>query len=93
MNPRIKKIRRWNAARFYLSFLLLGFYLSIASVFLFTNYWENFLPKKRYHIGIILGLYGTLRFFIAYIRYNKKKKKINKEIAENVKVKTAGVQN
>lgn len=93
MKSQIKKISRWNAARFYLSFFLLGFYLSIASVFLFTNYWENFLPKKRYIIGIILALYGTIRFFIAYIRYKKKKKKINREIAENVKVTTADIQN
>ena len=66
----------WNKLRFYLSFLLLAFYLSIAFAFFFTNAWVDLLPKGRVVIGIVLFLFGILRFYVAYRRYINKKRKI-----------------
>jgi hypothetical protein len=63
--------------------LLLAFYLTIGSIFLFTDTWADLLPKGREIIGIVLILFGALRFYIAYRRY------INKlaRIATSIKAK------
>jgi len=75
------KIRHvWNKLRFYLSFLLLAFYLIIGGVFLFSDVWADLLPSGRSIIGIVLILFGILRFYIAYRRYANKIKRI-----ENIK--------
>jgi len=62
----------YNKIRFYLSFLLLGFYLVVGGMFLFTEIWADLLPQGRYTIGIILVLFGGIRFYIAYRRYSNK---------------------
>jgi hypothetical protein len=61
-----------NRFRFYLSFLLLGFYLTVGFVFLFTDVWADLVPKGRYLIGALLVLFGLLRFYIAYRRFSSK---------------------
>ncbi len=66
----------WNRIRFYLSFLLLAFYIIIGVLFLFTNQWVDLLPKGRFITGIILTLFGILRFYVAYRRYATKHIKI-----------------
>lgn len=71
-----------NKLRFYSSFLLLVFYIIVGSLFLFTEIWQDLLPKSRFVIGIILILFGILRFYIAYRRY------INKKIKLNISTKT-----
>jgi cytochrome c biogenesis protein CcdA len=58
-----------NKLRFYLSFVLLGFYLTVGFIFLFTEVWADLVPKGRYLIGILLILFGVLRFYVAYRRY------------------------
>ncbi len=99
MSLKIKLKHSWNRLRFYLSFLLFGFYLTIGFLFLFTDTWQDLLPKGRTIIGIVLILFGTLRFYIAYRRYINKilkiktvsetKKGINKSaVAEDEKTKT-----
>jgi len=62
----------YNRIRFYLSFVLLGFYLAVGGMFLFTEIWADLLPKGRYTIGIVLILFGGIRFYIAYRRYSTK---------------------
>jgi hypothetical protein len=76
----------WNRLRFYLSFLLLAFYLFIGTLFLFTNTWIDLLPQGRIIIGITLILFGLLRFYVAYRRYIKKMIRIKSsvKIKENV---------
>jgi cytochrome c biogenesis protein CcdA len=75
----IKSRYVWNKLRFYFSFLLLAFYLVVGGVFLFTNQWADLLPKGRYITGIILTLFGILRFYIAYRRYANKRVKIKEK--------------
>lgn len=72
MGFKIKFKYSWNRLRFYLSFLLLAFYLTIGFTFLFTDTWIDLLPKGRNIVGIVLVLFGILRFYIAYRRYIKK---------------------
>lgn len=72
MSFKIKLKYYWNRLRFYLSFLLLAFYLTIGILFLFTDTWKDLLPKGRGLIGIVLVLFGVLRFYIAYRRYINK---------------------
>lgn len=55
-----------------MSFLLLGFYLTIGFIFLFTNIWADLLPKRRYLIGVLLVLFGALRFYVSYVRFTNK---------------------
>jgi hypothetical protein len=75
----------WNKLRFYFSFPLLAFYLAVGGVFLFTDQWADLLPKGRYITGIILTLFGILRFYIAYRRYANKQRKIKEKLLkENV---------
>lgn len=62
----------WNRLRFYLSFLLFAFYFTIGILFLFTDTWIDLMPKGRSIIGIVLILFGVLRFYIAYRRYINK---------------------
>lgn len=62
----------YNRIRFYLSFLLLGFYLVVGILFLFTEIWADLLPQGRFVIGIVLILFGSVRFYIAYRRYKNK---------------------
>ena len=76
MTTRIKIKKRWNALRFYLSFLLLLFYFVVGGIFLFSDIWADLLPQGRSIIGIILILFGALRFYIAYRRYATKNKTI-----------------
>jgi cytochrome c biogenesis protein CcdA len=61
-----------NKLRFYLGFLLLGFYLTVGFIFLFTTIWSDLLPKARFLIGILLILFGALRFYVGYVRYSNK---------------------
>ncbi|MCE3281112.1 MAG: hypothetical protein K0S44_3303 [Bacteroidetes bacterium] len=61
-----------NRVRFYLSFLLLGFYLTVGFIFLFTEVWADLVPKGRYLIGLLLIIFGILRFYIAYRRFDNK---------------------
>ncbi len=75
----------WNALRFFLSFFLLAFYLIIGALFLFTNVWADLLTKGRFITGLILTLFGILRFYVAYKRYANKKIKIKEK--ERVKEK------
>jgi hypothetical protein len=77
MNSKINIKHGWNKLRFYLSFLLLLFYLIVGIVFLFSNVWADLLPKGRSIIGIVLILFGVLRFYIAYRRYKDKSTLIN----------------
>jgi cytochrome c biogenesis protein CcdA len=69
--------KSWNKLRFYLSFLLLAFYLVVGGTFLFTQTWSDLIPKGRAVIGIVLILFGTLRFYIAYRRYINKLARLN----------------
>jgi hypothetical protein len=88
----MKKInlqKGWNVFRFFFSFFLLAFYLIVGGLFLFTDVWADLLPKGRLITGIILTLFGLLRFYIAYKRYANKKLKIKekkKRLEENVKL-------
>jgi len=66
-----------NNTRFYFTFLVVALYLVIGFLFLFTNVWSDLIPKARIAIGLILMVFGVLRFYIAYKRYNTKKQKIN----------------
>ena len=72
MSFRIRLKYSWNRLRFYLSFLLFAFYLTIGVLFLFTDTWIDLLPKGRSIIGIVLVLFGSLRFYIYYRRYINK---------------------
>ena len=74
--------KNYNRIRFYLSFLLLAFYAVVGILFLFTDTWADLLPKSRFAIGIILILFGILRFYIAYRRY------VNKNIRLDAPIKT-----
>ena len=74
--------KNYNTIRFYLSFLLLAFYLVVGILFLFTDTWADLLPQSRFAIGIILILFGILRFYIAYRRY------VNKNIRIDAQTKT-----
>jgi cytochrome c biogenesis protein CcdA len=62
----------YNRLRFYSGFILLAFYLTVGILFLFTDVWADLLPKGRFLIGIILILWGILRFYVAYRRYINK---------------------
>jgi hypothetical protein len=64
--------RSINRVRFYLSFLLLGFYLTVGFMFLFTEVWADLVPKGRYLIGLLLIVFGVLRFYVAYRRFDNK---------------------
>ena len=66
----------WNRLRFYLSFLLLFFYLIVGFLFLFSDIWVSILPKGRNIVGALLVLFGAFRFYVAYRRYKRKKLKI-----------------
>ncbi len=66
----------WNHVLFQLSFVLFAFYLTIGSLFLFSNTWIDFIPVGREIIGSTLVLFGCLRFYIAYRRYKTKHDKI-----------------
>ncbi|MCX6295031.1 MAG: hypothetical protein NTX97_03015 [Bacteroidetes bacterium] len=87
MSFRLKFIYSWNRLRFYLSFLLLAFYLIVGSFFLFGNTWKELLPKGRETVGLVLILFGAFRFYIAYRRYKNKLTRI--EIA--IKSKEAAI--
>jgi hypothetical protein len=57
--------------------LLLAFYLFIGGIFLFSNTWGDLIPKGRMMIGVMLILFGILRFYIAYRRYINKLARLN----------------
>lgn len=76
MTTKILLKHGWNKIRYYLSFLLFAFYIVIGGLFLFSNIWADLLPKGRSVVGIILILFGVLRFYIAYRRYVNKHEKI-----------------
>ncbi len=80
MSFRIKFIYYWNRLRFYLSFLLLAFYLTVGFVFLFGDTWKELLPKGRGAVGVVLILFGAFRFYIAYRRYKNKLTRIETAI-------------
>lgn len=72
MSFKITLKHNWNKLRLYLSFLLLAFYLTIAFLFLFSDVWADLIPKGRTIIGLVLLLFGSLRFYVAYRRYKNK---------------------
>jgi cytochrome c biogenesis protein CcdA len=72
-----------NNIRFYSSFLLLAFYIIVGILFLFTDTWEDLLPKSRFAIGIILILFGSIRFYIAFRRYLNKKDRLKAVVTKN----------
>lgn len=76
MSFKVKLRYRWNKLRFYLSFLLLAFYLTLGGFLLFTDEWSSMLPKGRVWVGIILIVFGGIRFYIAYRRFINKRLKI-----------------
>jgi len=76
-----------NKLRFYLSFLLLGFYLTVGSIFIFSDVWADLLPNGRYLTGFILILFGILRFYISYRRYLNKNTKISELLKKDEKPK------
>lgn len=84
MNFKVIIHHSWNKLRLYLSFLLLVFYLIVGFLFLFSDIWVNILPRGREIVGIILVLFGVLRFYIAYRRYKNKHLKIQ-ELKEHKK--------
>lgn len=57
-------------------------------MFLFTDTWIDLLPKGRSIIGIVLILFGTLRFYIAYRRYINKLMRIKMSIEEKQPTQT-----
>jgi cytochrome c biogenesis protein CcdA len=77
MSFKFKIKHGWNKLRFYISFLLLTFYLIIGFLFVFTNTWVDMIPKGRVTIGIVILAFGALRFFVAYRRYKKKHARIH----------------
>jgi cytochrome c biogenesis protein CcdA len=77
MTKRLKRKYTWNRIRFYLGILLLLFYLVIGCLFLFSDTWSDMLPRSRYIIGIVLILFGLLRFYVSYRRFVNKKLRIN----------------
>ena len=72
MSSKIIFLRGWNKLRFYFSFLLLAFYLTLGFLFLFSETWVDMIPKGRAVIGLILVLFAALRFYVAYRRYKYK---------------------
>ena len=74
MSLKIKNA--WNKLRFWLSFLLLAFYLVVGCLLLFSPIWEDILPKGRTIAGAVLVLFAILRFYVAYRRYKNKHQKI-----------------
>jgi cytochrome c biogenesis protein CcdA len=76
-----------NRVRFYLSFLLLAFYIGVGILFLFTDIWEDLLPKSRFVIGIILILFGVFRFYVAYRRYIRKNNRLQASVAKQNETK------
>ena len=76
MTTKIIIKHSWNKIRYYLSFVLFAFYIVVGGMFLFSDIWADLLPKGRAIIGIILILFGVLRFYIAYRRYVNKHAKI-----------------
>jgi cytochrome c biogenesis protein CcdA len=72
-----------NKLRFYSSFLLLLFYIVVGILFLFTDTWEDLLPKSRFAIGIILILFGAVRFYVAYRRFLSKKNRLAGSVTKN----------
>lgn len=77
MSTKIKIKHKWNMLRFYLSFMLLSFYLTVSFLFLFTDMWGDLIPKGRTTIGLVLLLFGAFRFYVAYRRYKAKKLRIH----------------
>ena len=72
MSTKISLKNSWNKLRFYFSFLLFAFYLVIAFLFLFSDIWADMIPKGRGLVGLILLLFGSFRFYVAYRRYKNK---------------------
>ncbi len=79
MNFKIILTNVWNKIRLYLSLLLFVFYLIIGILFLFTETWGEIIPKGRGIIGLVLVLFGILRFLVAYRRYTNKHKHIKSQ--------------
>ena len=70
---KVKKIKHiWNSFRFYFSFLLLAFYLTISFIFLFTSVWKDMIPTGRGATGLFFLLFALLRFYVAFRRYKNK---------------------
>lgn len=73
MSFKITFKNTWNRLRFYISFLFLAFYLTIAFLFLFSDIWADIIPKGRAIIGLILFLYGSIRFYVSFRTYKNKR--------------------
>jgi hypothetical protein len=78
--PRVSFV--WNRMRLYASVFLLAFYIIVGGVFLFSDTWKDLLPNGRFAIGIVLILFGILRFYVAYRRYMRKDSTIREKIKE-----------
>jgi hypothetical protein len=86
MSTSIKIKHSINHIRFYTSIIVFAFYLVVASLFIFSNTWVDLIPKGRGMIALVLFLFGSFRFFIAFRRFNNKRLHIQStmEIKENV---------
>lgn len=78
-----------NKTRFSFTTLVVLLYFVVGFLFLFTEVWSDLLPNARNTIGIVLVLFGALRFYIAYKRYASKNQKIvelsmNKDESKNM---------
>ena len=93
MNFKITLKNIWNKLRLYLSFLLFAFYLTIGILFLFTDTWSDFLPEGKEIVGLVLILFGILRLYVAFKRYQNKHKHIKTHISQKQKQKTEEPKN
>jgi hypothetical protein len=86
MSTSIKIKHGINHIRFYSSILVFLFYLVVAILFLFTNTWIDLVPNGRGTIALVLFLFGSFRFYIAFRRFNSKRLHIQSimEIKQNV---------
>jgi hypothetical protein len=79
----------WNRLRLYASVFLLAFYTVVGGIFIFSDTWKDLLPNGRFAIGIVLILFGILRFYVAYRRYMSKDQKIKEVIKEKTDEKAS----
>lgn len=84
---KIKFKTSMNKLRYYLSYLLLGFYLVVGTIFLFSDVWADFIPAGRPLIGLLLILFGVFRFYVSYKRYLNKNLKLELLLSKNENVK------
>jgi hypothetical protein len=86
MSTSLKIKHGINHIRFYSSILVFAFYIVVVCLFVFTDTWIDLVPKGRGTIGLVLFLFGSFRFYIAFRRFNNKRSHIQSvmEIKQNV---------